>query len=110
MCVGRFTDCHYGETETRLVKRKYEELRSNKTDNEELVDLFRVLPDHDAVEILRRLRGGEDAGALVRQVQAGDLLIQLSLVPKTRRRYEFPYLMDTPAPFSLTWKSYAGPP
>lgn len=42
------------------------------------------------------VRQGVDPGALLRQMKEGDLLLQLSVVPETRRRYQFPYLAAMP--------------
>jgi len=54
------------------------------------------MSEQDAAEILRRLRAGMDAAAIVNHVKDGDLLMQLSLAPETRRRYEFPYVPEMP--------------
>lgn len=43
------------------------------------------------------VRQGVDPGTLLRQIREGDLLLQLSVVPETRRRYQFPYLASMPA-------------
>ena len=67
------------------------------SNHEEIVELLRVLPSEDATDLLRRLRNGEDFNSLLRQRQAGDLLLQLSVSPETQRLYEFPYLPDMPA-------------
>lgn len=39
--------------------------------------------------------------ALLNHIRAGDLLVQLSLVPESRRRYDFPFIKSFPA-FLLT--------
>ena len=57
---------------------------------------MRVLPEHDAVELLRRVRAGGDAGAIVNTVRDGNLLLQLHLVPETRLRYDLPYSRNMP--------------
>lgn len=58
---------------------------------------MRTLPEGDAVELFRRVRAGGDAGAIVKNVKDGNLLLQLHLVPETRLRYELPYSRDMPA-------------
>lgn len=57
--------------------------------------------DEDAMNILRRIRAGADPEAVVRQVREGNLLMQLSLRPESRRRYDLPYITEMPA-FLLT--------
>lgn len=52
--------------------------------------------DEDAINILRRIRAGAEPEAIVRQIQDGNLLIQLSLVPETRRLYDLPYTTKIP--------------
>lgn len=42
------------------------------------------------------VRQGVDPGTLLRQIRECDLLLQLSVVPETRRRYQFPYLASMP--------------
>lgn len=68
--------------------------------------MLRNLPQSDATEILRRLRAGDDVSSLLRQVQAGDLLIQLSVTPEMRRRYEFPYLSNMPSSLIVPGNAY----
>ena len=53
-------------------------------------------PEQEAGEVYRRIRRGDDAESILRHVKHGDLLVQLSLVPEARFRYEFPYLPDMP--------------
>jgi hypothetical protein len=57
--------------------------------------------DEDAMNILRRIRAGADPEAVVGQVREGNLLMQLSLRPESRRRYDLPYITEMPA-FLLT--------
>lgn len=68
--------------------------------------MLKSLPSSDATELLRRLRTGEDVGSLLRQMQAGDMLIQLSVAPETRRRYEFPYLSKMPSSLIVLGNPY----
>ena len=50
-----------------------------------------------AMEIFRRLRSGMDTDSILRQVEAGDLLLQLSCIPETGYQFDFPYLARIPA-------------
>lgn len=65
--------------------------------------------DEDAINILRRIRAGADAEAVVRQVKDGNLLMQLSLMPETRRRYDLPYITQIPALFLTPDNPYQPP-
>ena len=65
--------------------------------------------DEDAINIIHRIRAGADFEAVVRQVKDGNLLMQLSLMPETRRRYELPYTTKMPA-FLLTPDNPYAPP
>lgn len=95
-CITFNVPCQYAETETRIVKRKYEELRHRRRTHEELFNLLRAMSEVDAISVLRRIRAGGDVNAILTQIQDGNLLTQLSLMPETRRRYELPYLSDMP--------------
>ncbi|KAF3003580.1 hypothetical protein E8E13_006619 [Curvularia kusanoi] len=65
--------------------------------SDELIKLMKSSSDEDAINILRRVRAGADPETVVRQVRDGNLLMQLSLVPETRRQYDLPYKADMPA-------------
>lgn len=64
--------------------------------SDELLRYMKESTDEDALNILRRIRAGADPEAVVRQIQDGNLLIQLSLVPETRRLYNLPYTSKIP--------------
>ncbi|KAF2692176.1 hypothetical protein K458DRAFT_286529, partial [Lentithecium fluviatile CBS 122367] len=96
-CASRSTECRYSETEARQIRKKFQRLRDRRTAHGELVDLLQTLPESDAFEILRRIRAGENAEGIVRHVQEGNLLMELSVVPETRLRYQFPYIANMPS-------------
>ncbi|KAI8966706.1 hypothetical protein F5Y11DRAFT_307617 [Daldinia sp. FL1419] len=101
LCVRHDTDCRYAtapaETHSQALKRKHSELQNRITPYEELFGLLKTKSEHESLEILRRIRTGNDVGDILRHARDGDLLIQLSLAPEARRRYEFPYINDMPA-------------
>jgi hypothetical protein len=66
-----------------------------------LIGLLRNLPDQDAQDILKRIRSGVDAGSILQQAKAGDVLLQMAVVPETRYRYEFPYRAEMPRDFYI---------
>ncbi|KAI1410532.1 hypothetical protein F5Y13DRAFT_201990 [Hypoxylon sp. FL1857] len=102
LCVRHGTDCRYAttgpaETHSQALKRKHSELQNRFTPYEELFDLLKTKSETESLEILRRIRSGNDVGSIIRHAKDGDLLIQLSLAPEARRRYEFPYISEMPA-------------
>lgn len=100
-CVAHGTNCEYRtsstETHSQALKRKFGELQNDQNAYEELFDILRSRPELEAFSILHRIRSGIDIQTILRHVKDGDLLLQLSLIPETRYRYEFPYLADMPA-------------
>lgn len=58
--------------------------------------MLQTRTEKEADEVFRRIRRGADADAILRHVKHGDMLVQLSLVPEARYRFEFPYLADMP--------------
>ncbi|KAI1102600.1 hypothetical protein F4804DRAFT_334096 [Jackrogersella minutella] len=101
LCVRHGTDCRYAtaptETHSQALKRKHSELQTRITPYEELFDILKTKSETESLEILKRIRSGNDVGSILRQARDGDLLMQLSLAPEARRRYEFPYISDMPA-------------
>lgn len=61
-----------------------------------MLDLLRTLPEKEAQDVLRRLRSGADVTSVLNHVQAGDVLLQMAVLPETRYRYEFPYRREMP--------------
>jgi hypothetical protein len=55
----------------------------------------------ESIDILRRVRPGASIESLVNHVKNGDMLMQLAVVPESRRRYTFPIVNEFPA-FLLT--------
>lgn len=86
-------------TETRLqgLKRKVQELERQKSPYQRFFELLSAVPERDARRIFKKARSGTDVETLLGSVAAGDLRRQLSVVPETRYRYEFPYIPKMPA-------------
>lgn len=97
--------CEYttrpGEMSSQMLRRGYEDLQSRSESHAELIELLRNLPDQEAQYVLQRLRSGSGVQAIINQVKAGDLLLQLSVSPETRFRYEFPYRSEMPREFVI---------
>ncbi|ESU09854.1 hypothetical protein FGSG_12447 [Fusarium graminearum PH-1] len=63
--------------------------------------LLKNLPERDAQDLFKRIRSGADAGSVLQQANAGDVMLQMAVVPETRYRYEFPYRSDMPKDFHV---------
>ncbi|PVH97901.1 hypothetical protein DM02DRAFT_630684 [Periconia macrospinosa] len=96
VCIERNSACHYEPTAHQTIEKKYTALESRKTQYEQLFDLMKSVSEREAQEILSRFRSGISVETLLSQVAAGSLLLQLSVVPETRFRYEFPYINKIP--------------
>ncbi|KAM0188465.1 hypothetical protein ACHAPI_010571 [Fusarium lateritium] len=100
-CITKRRVCHYEsdahETRPQALKRKYGHLKSQQSSLEYIVDAVRSRSQADADAIVRRIRNGDDVEVLAQHLKHGDLLLQASLVPETRYRYEFPLLSRMPA-------------
>ncbi|KAK4162169.1 hypothetical protein QBC43DRAFT_88833 [Cladorrhinum sp. PSN259] len=100
ICRERMTACEFDtnetETHTQALKRKYTELQSSKSAFEQVYAVLQTRPHKEAEEIFERIRRGADAGSVLRHVEHGDVLVQLSLIPEARYRYEFPYRPSMP--------------
>ncbi|OTA97230.1 hypothetical protein M434DRAFT_387002 [Hypoxylon sp. CO27-5] len=108
VCVERQTPCEYTtlptETHLRAQKRKLTDLEIKCQAYEDLFGILRSRSDEETAQVLQRVRVGEDASTIVKAVQDGDLLLQLSLKPDIRFRYEFPYIREMPAHLNQ-WKN-----
>jgi hypothetical protein len=94
--VCQYASAHRGETFTTALKRKYQEENEKTTAYEELFTTLQNCPEKDAVSMFSLVRQGVDPRYLLRKMKNCDLLMQLSVVPETRRRYQFPYLPSMP--------------
>ncbi|EEU40043.1 uncharacterized protein NECHADRAFT_11983, partial [Fusarium vanettenii 77-13-4] len=103
-CLEKGLLCHYmtrpGESRMQAFNRNHHDLQGRATVHEEIFNLLKTLPERDAQEILTRIRSGIDVQTVLNQVKAGDLLLQVALVPETRLRYEFPYRSEMPADYA----------
>ncbi|KAK2604444.1 hypothetical protein N8I77_007374 [Diaporthe amygdali] len=81
---------------SQALRRSYHDLQGRSKDHEELIELLKTLPDQEAQFVLQKLRSGSGISAILNQVKAGDLLLQLAVSPETRFRYEFPYQSEMP--------------
>ncbi|KAF2186137.1 hypothetical protein K469DRAFT_726495 [Zopfia rhizophila CBS 207.26] len=100
-CQKRNTCCIYEDTAVSAssphipaTKRKHDQLQAQFSAYEELYNLLQTRPDNVATEIFRRIRQGADVQSILRHVQDGDLLLQISLLPDTQYRSGVPLHAD----------------
>lgn len=86
---------------SQALRRGYSDLQDRSEAHEELIELLRNLPEEDAQSVLQRLRSGSGVKTILNQVKAGDLLLQLSVSPETRFRYQFPYKSQMPQEYII---------
>lgn len=79
------------------MKRKFGELQSQITPYEQLFGLLTTKSEEECIEIVRRIKRGATVESILRYIHDGDLLLQLSLSPETRRRYELPFSKNMPS-------------
>ncbi|KAL6697014.1 hypothetical protein J3F84DRAFT_371912 [Trichoderma pleuroticola] len=101
-CSQKGIDCHYTsanatETNSGVLKRKFQEVKQKTSDYEELYNALRKMPPDDSRAIFLLIRRGVNIKTVMRQIREGSLLLQLSLTPETQRRYEFPFVTTMPA-------------
>lgn len=85
------------ETSGRAAKRKFTELQRRSAAHEDIYGALQTRPERDAYAILSKIRQGDDVETVARHLKFGDVLLQVSVSPETRYRYEFPLLSEMPA-------------
>ncbi|KAL7952129.1 hypothetical protein V8C42DRAFT_306225 [Trichoderma barbatum] len=110
-CSQKGLDCHYTsanptETNSAVLKRRFREMKQKSSDYEEFYEAIQNMPAKDSQSIFRLIRRGADINTVVRQIKEGSLLLQLSVAPETRRRYEFPFVATMPAALLISNNSY----
>ncbi|CEI70926.1 hypothetical protein FVEN_g9698 [Fusarium venenatum] len=85
-CINKGLECHYQASyqDLRILKRKYDEIQGKVNIYEQLWHLLRCLPERESHDIVRRLREGADVTTIRRQINNGDLQLQLASTPETR--------------------------
>lgn len=96
----RQTTCEYfsepGETNVGSLKRKYNQLLQQRSAVDEVYALLGKCDESQVQSVVRHIRQGVEPNAILRQIKEGDVLSQVSLVPQTNLRYDFPFLKDMP--------------
>lgn len=83
-CVRLATECEYdaGPDETRSLarKRKFDEMKTDLGELQELYEYLRSRPLVEVAEVIRRIRSNVDPCKVLRLVRDGDLLLQASAI------------------------------
>lgn len=91
-CLRRGSDCRFEaepkETHVQALRRKYETLQEKRSAQQQVCELLRTRPEAEALSIFRRLREGDSPEVVMRHVQHGDLLLQLSLRSESEQQSE----------------------
>ncbi|CAG1988132.1 unnamed protein product [Fusarium graminearum] len=101
-CVrnGHSAECSYEtqptETQRQAWKRKYSAVDGENSVHRRFIDILRSHPEQDVNDILNRLRGGTSVDELVRHVESGDLLLELSVAPGIQWRHNPGGLLTIP--------------
>jgi hypothetical protein len=86
----------FGDTEARAIRQRYQQLKERRTAQDELYEMMQTMSETDAAEIFHRVRSGATADAIVRHVNEGNLVLELSVVPPRLTRFQFPYITSVP--------------
>ncbi|XEU94964.1 hypothetical protein FSHL1_000248 [Fusarium sambucinum] len=89
--LSRSAECTYEtnptETQSQALKRKYSAVDGENSIHRRFVDILRSYPAQDVNDILNRLRVGTSVDELVRHIESGDMLLELSVVPEVQWRH-----------------------
>ncbi|EGX93535.1 C6 transcription factor, putative [Cordyceps militaris CM01] len=101
-CQKRNLRCRYdaapSETPGQALKRKYTQLqdRSSSSAAHKVFNILQMRSEEEALQIFHRIRCGADPESILRLVQNADVMMDLSVAPETRLRYEFPWITSMP--------------
>lgn len=78
-CIASASECVYAPTAARNIRRRYSQLQAQRNAYEDLVNLLRNIPEGDSLDVLRRIRSGDNAHDILRHVEGGSLLMPATL-------------------------------
>jgi hypothetical protein len=87
------------ESRFQASKRRFDDSQRSINDYETLYRMLATRPLLEAEKILERIRNGSKVEDVIRGVRDGDLLLQMTLVPEKRYRYDFPDIRNMPPLF-----------
>ncbi|PVH95427.1 hypothetical protein DM02DRAFT_617915 [Periconia macrospinosa] len=59
-CISYDTVCEYADTERQSLQQRYDDLRSQQNTYEELFNQLVTMPENESLDMLRRIRAGND--------------------------------------------------
>jgi hypothetical protein len=109
-CMRKLTVCQYPELDNGLSKHdlqsQVKDLTRRVSTFEQFLQLLKTVPEEHAATMLEHVRAGTDVDNLLNNFTEADLLLQLSVVPDTRRRYDFPYSKHMPSHLLFEGNNY----
>lgn len=103
-CRTNNQECIYGvsdgETGSQVLKRKYELVQQERDELRELFSMISGTDPGKSMEVIQRVRAGQDAGTILKQIQHGDVLLQARVNSERHaRQILLSSLMQTSASF-----------
>ncbi|KAH6953155.1 hypothetical protein DER45DRAFT_575162 [Fusarium avenaceum] len=85
-CARAGSDCTYSlTTADHDLSRRFKHAEMERTENQNLIDLLRSRNHEEANSILDLLRQDTSVRDILRKIEHGDMLCELSLVPETNK-------------------------
>ncbi|KAJ6782478.1 hypothetical protein PWT90_07884 [Aphanocladium album] len=78
------------------ARDELQRLRGSHKSLQRIISALQTRDDSDVATIVRRLRAIQDPEAVAKQLEGGDVLLQLHVRPETKFRFTFPFLRDMP--------------
>ncbi|KAK2061077.1 hypothetical protein LY76DRAFT_539730 [Colletotrichum caudatum] len=82
-CMAKNVECRYGadpsESRVASLKRRHDEMASRNDSLERFFAAMRLMPEAQAHHVFERIRSGASADDIVREFEAGCLLVELAL-------------------------------
>lgn len=98
--MRKATVCHYPELDNGLSKNELQtqvtDLKHRVSTFEQFLKLLVTMPTEHGFAVLEKVRAGMEIDSLLNSFAEADLLLQLSVVPETGRRRDFPYSKQMP--------------
>ncbi|KAK1982363.1 hypothetical protein LZ30DRAFT_781354 [Colletotrichum cereale] len=81
-CTAKGLECRYNadpsESRAASLKRRHDEMASRNDSLEQFFAAMRFMPEGEAHDVLKRIRSGASADDIVREIEAGCLLVELA--------------------------------
>ncbi|KAF1737343.1 Nitrogen assimilation transcription factor nirA [Beauveria bassiana] len=120
-CTRNKRPCTYraevGESGVASLKRQHLEaqeeilrLRKSHKSLQRIISALQTREDTEALSIVRHLRDAQDPEAVARQLEGGDVLLQLCVHPESKFRFTFPFRWQMPEALRTPGNAYLKSP